>query len=110
MSADFFEFETSTYCVIPVLMYAKQRLATSGLDVYAHNIETVRRLQPYVRDKRAGYEQSLSVLKRAKAAGQEGGVYTKTSLMLGLGETEDEVLQVIFLGNWRIRDPYPSVN
>lgn len=71
-----------------------QRLATSGLDVYAHNIETVRRLQPYVRDKRAGYDQSLSVLERAKVAGAEGGVYTKTSLMLGLGETEEEILEV----------------
>ena len=71
-----------------------QRLATSGLDVYAHNIETVRRLQPFVRDKRAGYDQSLSVLERAKVAGAKGGVYTKTSLMLGLGETEEEILEV----------------
>lgn len=62
--------------------------------MYAHNIETVRRLQPFVRDKRAGYDQSLSVLERAKAAGAEGGVYTKTSLMLGLGETEEEILEV----------------
>lgn len=77
-----------------VVLFLGQRLATSGLDVYAHNMETVRRLQPYVRDIRAGYDQSLSVLKRAKAAGAATGVYTKTSLMLGLGETEDEVLEV----------------
>lgn len=62
--------------------------------MYAHNIETVRRLQPYVRDKRAGYDQSLSVLRRAKIAGEATGVYTKTSLMLGLGETEEEILEV----------------
>ena len=62
--------------------------------MYAHNIETVRRLQPFIRDKRAGYEQSLSVLKGAKISGAAEGVYTKTSLMLGLGETEDEVLEV----------------
>lgn len=62
--------------------------------MYAHNIETVRRLQPYIRDKRAGYDQSLSVLKRAKISGASEGVYTKTSLMLGLGETEDEILEV----------------
>ena len=46
---------------------AVEALATSGLDVYAHNVETVRRLQKYVRDHRAGYEQSLSVLRHAKA-------------------------------------------
>ncbi|CAN0105401.1 unnamed protein product [Ectocarpus sp. 12 AP-2014] len=74
---------------------AVDRLATSGLDVYAHNIETVRRLQPYVRDKRAGYDQSLSVLRRAKIAGEATGVYTKTSLMLGLGETEEEILETM---------------
>jgi len=41
-------------------------LANSGLDVYAHNLETVRRLQRYVRDHRANYEQSLEVLRYAK--------------------------------------------
>lgn len=66
---------------------AVDRLANSGLDVYAHNVETVERLQPYVRDARAGYAQSLAVLQRAK----EAGIYTKTSLMLGLGETDEEV-------------------
>ena len=84
-------------CMLPQLPHGlrlDQRLATSGLDVYAHNVETVRRLQPYVRDKRAGYDQSLTVLARAKATGAGSGVYTKSSLMLGLGETEDEVLEV----------------
>ena len=65
------------------------RVATSGLDVYAHNIETVERLQRRVRDRRAGYAQSLSVLRRVKEV--NGLALTKTSLMLGLGETEDDV-------------------
>jgi len=58
-------------------------------DVFAHNIETVRRLTPAVRDKRAGYDQSLAVLTHAKQRAPER--YTKTSLMLGLGETEAEI-------------------
>lgn len=58
-------------------------------DVFAHNLETVRRLQATVRDKRAGYEQSLKVLLHAKSRAPER--YTKTSLMIGLGETEAEV-------------------
>ena len=68
-------------------------LARSGLDVYAHNVETVRRLQKFVRDHRAGYEQSLSVLRHAKEVNNK--LYTKTSLMLGLGETKDEVLEAM---------------
>ena len=68
-------------------------LALSGLDVYAHNVETVERLQPFVRDSRAGYAQSLSTLEHAKKA--KPSLYTKTSLMLGLGETEDEVIQTM---------------
>lgn len=58
-------------------------------DVFAHNLETVRRLTPTVRDKRATYDQSLRILEHAKNRAPER--YTKTSLMLGLGETEDEV-------------------
>ena len=58
-------------------------------DVFAHNLETVRRLTPHVRDKRAGYDQSLKVLAHAK--GRAPNRYTKTSLMLGLGETEAEI-------------------
>ncbi|KAJ1489413.1 lipoic acid synthetase, partial [Baffinella frigidus] len=72
---------------------AVESLAASGLDVYAHNIETVERLQPYVRDRRAGYRQSLSVLKHAKVANPS--LYTKTSVMLGLGETRDEIVQTM---------------
>ena len=65
------------------------RVATSGLDVYAHNIETVERLQRRVRDHRAGYAQSLAVLAHAKRSAPH--VLTKTSVMLGFGETDDEV-------------------
>eukprot|EP00892_Ulva_mutabilis_P003736 jgi/Ulvmu1/1734/UM117_0011.1 len=68
-----------------------QLLASSGLDVFAHNIETVHRLQGRVRDRRATYEQSLAVLREAKAT----GVYTKSSIMLGLGERDDEVIDTL---------------
>lgn len=67
----------------------------SGVAVFAHNLETVRRLTPAVRDPRAAYDQSLAVLRHAAsldattAAGQR--VLVKSSLMLGLGETPDEV-------------------
>ncbi len=62
----------------------------SGIVVFAQNIETVRRLTHPVRDPRAGYQQTLAVLAHAKAYRPE--VLTKTSLMLGLGETEDEII------------------
>ncbi|GAC1354960.1 MAG: lipoyl synthase [Vulcanimicrobiaceae bacterium] len=58
-------------------------------DVFAHNLETVRRLTSTVRDKRAKYDQSLAILKHAKE--RACGHYTKTSLMLGLGETAAEI-------------------
>jgi lipoic acid synthetase len=58
-------------------------------EVLAHNLETVERLQSTVRDRRAGYAQSLAVLAHAKASGKVR--YTKTSLMLGLGETDAEI-------------------
>jgi lipoyl synthase len=58
-------------------------------EVFAHNLETVSRLQSTVRDKRATFEQSISVLTHAKQSGKAR--YTKTSLMLGLGESENEI-------------------
>ena len=61
----------------------------SGLEVFAQNVETVRRLTHPVRDARASYDQTLDVLKFAKQ--HRAHVLTKTSLMLGLGETEDEI-------------------
>jgi lipoyl synthase len=65
----------------------------SGLDVFAQNIETVERLTHPVRDPRAGYRQTLEVLRVAKA--YRPAVLTKTSLMLGLGETDAEILQTM---------------
>jgi lipoyl synthase len=62
----------------------------SGLVVFAQNLETVRRLTHPVRDPRAGYEQTLAVLAHAKA--HRPTVLTKSSLMLGLGETDAEIL------------------
>lgn len=72
---------------------AVSTLVNSGLDVFAHNVETVRRLQRIVRDPRAGYEQSLSVLKHAKISKE--GMITKTSIMLGLGESDDEIMEAM---------------
>ncbi|MCO5143842.1 MAG: lipoyl synthase [Oligoflexia bacterium] len=68
-------------------------LNSKGIDVFAHNIETVERLTSYVRDRRAGYRQSLSVLKNAKEI--DSNVVTKSSIMLGLGEAEEEVVQAM---------------
>ena len=64
-------------------------VARSGLAVYAHNVETVEALTPQVRDRRAKFRQSLAVLEAAKAA--KPGLITKTSIMLGLGESEDQL-------------------
>ena len=62
-------------------------------DVFAHNLESVRRLTPTVRDKRATYDTSLRILAHAKSRAPER--YTKTSLMLGLGETDAEIEQTM---------------
>ena len=67
-----------------------ETVVDSGLDVFAQNVETVRRLTHPVRDPRASYEQTLAVLAHAKR--HRPDVLTKTSLMLGLGETDDEIL------------------
>ena len=65
----------------------------SGLDVFAQNVETVRRLTHPVRDPRAGYEQTLDVLRHAKR--HRPDVLTKTSLMLGLGERDSEIMKTM---------------
>ncbi|PFH54592.1 hypothetical protein AMATHDRAFT_169122 [Amanita thiersii Skay4041] len=67
-------------------------VAKSGLDVYAHNVETVEALTPFVRDRRATFRQSLSVLEHAK---KQGVRITKSSIMLGVGETEAQVLETL---------------
>ncbi len=78
LTPDFAGKKSSVYTVID-----------SGVDVFAQNIETVRRLTHPVRDPRAGYEQTLSLLSAAKQ--YRPRVLTKTSVMLGLGETDDEI-------------------
>jgi lipoyl synthase len=70
-----------------------RQLTDSKPDVFAHNVETVERLQKKVRDPRANYQQSLSVLDAVKK--YDPTRYTKTSLMLGLGETDQEILQTL---------------
>uniref|UniRef100_A0A8C9B2D2 lipoyl synthase n=1 Tax=Phocoena sinus TaxID=42100 RepID=A0A8C9B2D2_PHOSS len=68
---------------------AIEKVALSGLDVYAHNIETVPELQRKVRDPRANFDQSLRILKHAKEVRPD--VISKTSIMLGLGENDEQV-------------------
>jgi lipoic acid synthetase len=65
----------------------------SGADVFAQNVETVERLTHPVRDIRAGYRQTLGVLAHAKQ--YRGEIYTKTSLMVGLGETKEELVSAM---------------
>jgi lipoic acid synthetase len=62
-------------------------------DVWAHNIEVVRRLQRTIRDARCSYEQSMGVLRRAKQ--RAPGRMTKSSIMVGIGETDDEVVETL---------------
>ncbi len=69
---------------------ALEVLLDSGLEVFAQNVETVERLTHPVRDPRAGYRQTIDLLAHAK--GYQPAILTKTSLMLGLGETEEEIL------------------
>ncbi|MDI9817737.1 MULTISPECIES: lipoyl synthase [unclassified Legionella] len=68
-------------------------LLDSGVDVFAQNVETVERLTHPVRDNRAGYWQTLNVLAYAKRYRPD--VLTKTSLMLGLGETDEEIIKTM---------------
>lgn len=70
-----------------------EAVVDSGIEVFAQNVETVERLTHPVRDPRAGYRQTLDVLAHAKA--YRPGVLTKTSLMLGLGETDEEILETM---------------
>lgn len=87
-------------------------VAQSGLDVYAHNLETIEKFTPFVRDMRAGYRQSLKVLEDAKKFGTSylsslgemqpnhlhnlgRGFLTKSSIMLGFGETDEEIRQTL---------------
>jgi lipoic acid synthetase len=75
------------------VMQDVEQVLDSGLDVFAQNIETVRRLTHPVRDPRASYQQTLDVLEHAKKF--RPNVLTKTSLMLGLGEEDHEIMQTM---------------
>ena len=79
------DFRGSRECV--------DKIVDAGLHVFAHNIETVERLTKKVRDGRAGYRQSLNVLKMAKE--RKSALVTKSSIMLGLGEEWSEILQTM---------------
>ena len=79
------DFQGSQTCV--------ETVVDSGLEVFAQNVETVRRLTHPVRDPRAGYQQTLDVLAHAKR--HRADVLTKTSLMLGLGETTAELIETM---------------
>lgn len=84
--------ETQVEALTPDFRGSEESVAVvldSGVDVYAQNLETVERLTDRVRDPRAGYRQTLAVLAYAKA--HRPDIYTKTSLMLGLGETNEDL-------------------
>src|SRR5690606_6998591 len=66
-----------------------KKIVDAKPDVFAHNVETVERLSKRVRDPRAGYKQSLDVLEMVKKI--DSSRFTKTSVMLGLGETDEEI-------------------
>ncbi|MBI1936092.1 lipoyl synthase [Candidatus Woesearchaeota archaeon] len=70
---------------------ALRKIVEAKPEVIAHNIETVERLQKKVRDARANYNQSLSVLENVKKLNPK--IYTKSSIMVGLGETDEEIVQ-----------------
>jgi lipoic acid synthetase len=72
---------------------AVDTLVAAGITVFAQNVETVKRLTHFVRDPKAGYEQTLNLLKYCKTTHPH--ILTKTSLMLGLGETEAELLECL---------------
>ena len=70
-----------------------KNIADAKPDVIAHNIETIERLTPTVRDRRAKYWQSINVLKNVKEL--DPSIYTKSAIMVGLGEKEEEVMQAM---------------
>jgi lipoic acid synthetase len=67
--------------------------ADGGPDVFAHNIEVVRRLQRVIRDVRCSYERSLDALRWVKE--RHPKMITKSSIMVGIGETDDEVIETL---------------
>ncbi|MBI2084826.1 MAG: lipoyl synthase [Candidatus Aenigmarchaeota archaeon] len=70
-----------------------KKIVDAGPQVIAHNVETVKRLQGKVRDRRAGYEQSLGVLKNVKKMNPR--IFTKSSIIVGFGENQEEVIEAM---------------
>jgi lipoyl synthase len=70
-----------------------ETVLASAPEVFAHNIETTRQLTPQIRDPRCNYDQSLAVLQRAKQLSPKA--VTKSSIMLGVGETQEDVIQAM---------------
>ena len=70
-----------------------KKIINANPDVIGHNIEVVKRLQDTARDIRASYDQSMELLKNVKKFSKN--IYTKSSIMIGLGETKEEVLEVM---------------
>jgi len=87
---------TAVEALTPDFSGVPEHVATvvdAGLEVFAQNLETVERLTEQVRDPRAGYQQTLDVLQFAKRHNPQ--VLTKSSLMVGLGESADEIQQAM---------------
>lgn len=84
------EVLTPDFNAVPELV---ERVVKAKPDVFAHNVETVRRLTKKVRDRRSGYDQSLQTLKIVKELNPSQ--YTKTSIMFGLSETDEEVIETL---------------
>jgi lipoic acid synthetase len=72
-----------------------KKVMSARPEVMSHNIETVSRLSSKVRDPRASYEQSLQVLEKINRYETYSRIYTKSSIMIGLGETDEEIIQTI---------------
>lgn len=88
--------ETTIELLIPDFRNEREclrKIADSKPDVIGHNIETVERLTPSVRDRRASYAQSLDVLRSFKEIDKR--IYTKSAIMLGIGESEEEVIKAM---------------
>jgi len=78
---------------LPAVSARLKKIVDARPDVIAHNLETTERLTPQVRDRRAGYRSSLEVLRILKESNPQG--FTKSGIMVGLGETDEEVYQTM---------------
>lgn len=84
------EVLTPDFSAEPALV---QKIVDAKPHVFAHNIETVEELSPMVRDPRADYQQSLKVLKMVKDSDDD--IFTKSSIMLGLGESDEQIMKAL---------------